>query len=97
MYYRIHEGQEKNNNLSYLYNNYRYVSDALHNLNLSLTDKEKCYLQHKNKRRFVMNLFKYVFETGKLLNALKAIKISGFRIHDLLDALITKQLPVSKI
>ena len=49
--YRLHEEQEQNNKLRYLDNNYKYFNDALKNLNLFLTDKEKEILLLKNKKR----------------------------------------------
>jgi glycosyltransferase involved in cell wall biosynthesis len=91
--YRIHEGQEFNNKYSYLYNNYRYLKDALDELNLPLKDDEKIYLRHKNKRRFVVNISKYLFKTGNIVKAILAIKSSGFQLKDLPDALISRSLP----
>lgn len=61
--YRIHENQEQKNIYSYIYNNYRYLDDALKDLDLGLTGKQLNYLQKKNKRRFSVNLVRYLART----------------------------------
>lgn len=43
--YRIHPGQERNNHLSYLYNNYVYMNDALLALKLPVSNKELNWLR----------------------------------------------------
>lgn len=91
--YRRHDGQEINNRYSYLYNNYRYLRDALIELNMPLSDSEKSYLLHKNKRRFVVNLSRYLVKTGDLSKAINARKLAGFNWKDLADALINKKRP----
>ena len=55
IYYRRHDGQEINNNYSYLYNNYNYLNDALKEINLNLNQSEIKWLLKKNKRRFIIN------------------------------------------
>lgn len=57
--YRIHNGQEKNNLYSYIHFNYRYLNDALNELETRLTKRQLKYLKNKNNRRFVTNLFNY--------------------------------------
>lgn len=95
--YRVHEGQELNNKYSYLVNNFRYLNDALDELNLPLKGNEKLYLRHKNKRRFVVNVFKFLFKTANLNKAILAIKLSGFSWRDFPDAIITKPSPKKSI
>lgn len=87
MYYRRHEGQGKNNTYSYLYNNYRYIKDALKGLPLPITDNEKKWLDKKNKRRFSVNLFKYFFKTFNLSKTRNAIKQTDFSMKDALQGI----------
>lgn len=91
--YRIHDGQEFNNKYSYLYNNYRYLRDALNELDLPLSSKEKKYLNHKNKRRFVVNLMRYFAKTRDLKKTRAALGLSGFKWKDLPDAVINRSVP----
>lgn len=91
--YRRHDGQEINNRYSYLYNNYRYLRDALAELDIPLSTTEKSYLLHKNKRRFVANLSSFLLKTGDLSKAINARKLAGFNWKDLADALINKKYP----
>jgi glycosyltransferase involved in cell wall biosynthesis len=82
LFYRIHDGQEMNNKFSYLFNNYTYMNDALQNLPLQITLDEKLFLLKKNKRRFVVNLFKYFMKTGNLSNCKIAVNKSKFTFQD---------------
>ncbi len=66
LHYRRHEGQQQNNLYNYIHFNYRYLDDALNNLDLELTAKEIKYLKNKNKRRFVVNLFNQFIKTKNL-------------------------------
>lgn len=80
-FYRRHEGQEINNYFSYIYNNYCYMRDALLELNLFLTEKEKKWLSNKNNRRFLYNISKYFFNTrdfGKVKEAFNKTRF-GFK------------------
>ena len=72
MYYRKHEGQEINNTLSYLYNSYLYLKDAINELPLPLATDQKKWIIKKNKRRFAVNLLKLVlrFDFSKIKVAL---------------------------
>lgn len=81
-YYRIHDGQEKNNQYSYLYNNYLYLNDLLNDLNLPLTNKEIDFLRKKNKRRFLVNIINYYLSTFNLKNTLRAIKNAEYSFSD---------------
>ena len=81
--YRIHEGQEQNNKFSYLYNSYLYTRDALDELSMGLTNNQVKYLQEKNNRRFVVNLFKYFLVSRDLNSITKAWKLAAFSIGKL--------------
>lgn len=85
--YRLHEGQELNNSYGYLYNNYNYLKDALHEINLPLSRKDLLFLSNKNKRRFVVNAFNYLKSTGELKRTFNAIKLAEFSILDFFKAL----------
>ncbi|MGN6801700.1 MAG: glycosyltransferase family 2 protein, partial [Ginsengibacter sp.] len=84
--YRFHDGQELNNKDSYLYNNYLYLRDALEELPLPLSEKEKSFLAKKNKRRFLMNVLKYYSATGDWGKMSSALKNSGFKFKDAVEA-----------
>lgn len=87
LFYRIHNGQEKNNKFSYLYNNYNYNRDALIFLPLPLTESEKAWVSKKNKRRFSVNLIKYFFKTFNISKTYQAFKLANFSIKDALAGL----------
>ncbi len=87
-YYRIHSGQEQNNKYSYLYNNFNYFRDALNELNLPLTSKEKQWLLNKNRRRFLANIIQFFLHTKDFAKSLNAIKMAHFTINDLFKAIV---------
>lgn len=91
-YYRIHEGQEQNNKYSYLYNNFNYLRDALQELDLPLTEKEKNWLMNKNRRRFLVNLVNYCVQSKNLSKAFAARKLAGFGLTDAWRALVHPSL-----
>ena len=83
-FYRIHPGQEINNSYSYLYNNYRYINDALNELDLHLSPEQVKWLQKKNKRRFIINIFRYLRKTKDLSKTRAAMKYAEFSLKDAL-------------
>jgi glycosyltransferase involved in cell wall biosynthesis len=85
LFYRIHEGQEINNNFSYLYNNYLYTKDALKELNLQLSIQQINFLKKKSKRRFTVNIIKYFISTWDLKKTVTAIKNANFSLKDALE------------
>lgn len=87
LFYRRHEGQEINNQYSYLYNNYIYLNDALKELPLRLSKAQLYWLNAKNKRRFLVNITKYFFSTFNLPKTIKALKLTSFGFKDVLLAL----------
>ncbi len=80
--YRRHSGQEINNTDSYLVNSYSFLRDALVNLNLKLTDREKKWLSKKNKRRFVVNMYKYFVKSFSVKKSLDKISKANFKCKD---------------
>ena len=83
LFYRIHEDQEQNNPFKYLWANFRYLKDALTELPLYLSEKEKTWVANKNRRRFFVNIMRYFFTTGNLSKTREAIRLAGYRAADL--------------
>ncbi|MFY8003543.1 MAG: glycosyltransferase family 2 protein [Chitinophagaceae bacterium] len=73
-FYRIHEGQEINNKYSYLYNNFKYLRDALKELPLPVSKEQKQWIMNKNSRRFIVNIVKYFLKTKNFTATITAIK-----------------------
>jgi glycosyltransferase involved in cell wall biosynthesis len=82
IYYRRHEGQEINNHGSYLYNRYRYLRDALNELDLHLDKKQTDWLHKKNKRRFAVNISKYFLATFNFRKTRNAVRLADFGFRD---------------
>jgi glycosyltransferase involved in cell wall biosynthesis len=80
--YRRHDGQEINNSYSYLFNGYRYFDDIMHLPQLPLNEEERTYLRIKNKRRFIVNLSKFILKGGGIKNTIKAIRLAKFGVSD---------------
>lgn len=91
-FYRIHEGQEINNKYSYLYNNYNYLKAALQELPLPVSGKESRWLMNKNRRRFLVNLFRYFTQTRNLTKTMEARKKASFGWRDAFRGLIHPSL-----
>jgi len=87
IHYRRHDGQEINNQYSYLYNNYRYLNDALVELPLPITPKQKKWIALKNKRRFTVNIIKYFLKTFDYKKTRNAIKLAGFKWTDAIQGI----------
>ena len=87
-YYRIHEGQEQNNKYSYLYNNFNYLRDALQELDLPLSKKEKDWIMNKNRRRFLMNMLNYCVQSKNLSKVFAARKLARFGLRDAWKAIM---------
>jgi hypothetical protein len=85
--YRRHEGQEINNTYSYLYNLYLYLRDALEELDLHLTPKEKRWVGKKNKRRFFVNLVRFFLKTRDLKKLRDLVQRTNFGYKDVYDAI----------
>jgi glycosyltransferase involved in cell wall biosynthesis len=87
LFYRIHEGQEANNGLSYLSNNYLYTKDALKELQLPLSKEQLNFLSLKSKRRFVHNIFKFLVESKSISQTYMVIKKCNFTVKDALQGI----------
>lgn len=80
MFYREHDQQEIKNVYGYLYNNFRYMRDALVELPLPLSNDQIIWLKKKNYRRFLVNLFNYFKQTGNYKNTVSAWKMADFKL-----------------
>jgi glycosyltransferase involved in cell wall biosynthesis len=86
-FYRTHPTQEIHNLYSYLYNNYRYTKDALNELQLHLTASQVQWLQKKNKRRFLINIFRFLKNSKDISKTVTAINKAGFSFNDAMIAI----------
>jgi glycosyltransferase involved in cell wall biosynthesis len=86
--YREHEGQEINNQYSYLYNNYLYLRDALNELPLQLPPEKIRWLHLKNKRRFLVNIFRYFISTFNLKKTVTVLRYTQFGFKDMVQAIV---------
>lgn len=86
-FYRKHDVQESTSWYGYLFNNYLFLKDALDELPLPLTDKQKRWLSDKNKRRFLVTVVRYLFITRKFKDVRTALQKTGFSLRDVRDAL----------
>lgn len=81
--YRVHGAQELNNPFAYIYNNYLYLKDALAQLPLGLSKKERSWLQKKNARRFVVNVSRFFVKTFDFRRTFQLLKLGRFTFADL--------------
>lgn len=87
IFYRIHDGQEINNKHSYLFNNYNYMRDALNELPLPITEKERVILLKKNKRRFIVNSYRQLISSKNVNQVIEAYKKASFTLADVFQGL----------
>ena len=81
-FYRIHEGQEKNNHFNYLYNNYNYLNDALDDFDMNLSKSEIIFLKNKNRRRLITNTFNFLLKEKNLFKVFEIFKLTKFTVKD---------------
>jgi glycosyltransferase involved in cell wall biosynthesis len=80
LHYRIHDGQEKNNLYAYIHNNYRYMEDAINELNFPLTIRQLNFLRKKNNRRFVVNIIRHLKKGKNVTSAKELWNKAGFSL-----------------
>jgi len=80
-FYRIHDGQESKKEFIYIIENYRYMRDALNELPLPFPYKKIKFLQKKNYRRFIVNLFNYLKKDHDPRKIIAAWKRADFNIN----------------
>lgn len=85
VFYRRHEAQQLHNHYSYIFNNYRYNRDLILDLELPFSTKEKKIILKKNKRRFVVNVFKFFAKTKNLKRTVGLWKSAEFSFKDFLE------------
>ena len=88
--YRRHDGQEQNNEYGYLYNRYNFLKDAVNELPFNLSDNQKEFINKKNKRRFVVNCFKYFFSTCNFYKTIQLFKLTNFTFKDTIEGVFHK-------
>lgn len=88
IFYRRHDGQEIHNRFSYIYNNYRYLRDALDELALPFTGHEMEWLKKKNKRRFAVHLFNYLRRTRDIKKTKEAFAKASFSMKDMIEGIL---------
>ncbi len=78
LFYREHAQQENKNIKGYLLNSYLYFKDAILDLDLPLSQSEKKIFLAKNKKRLVLNLFKYISTSFDLFGVWKILTDNKF-------------------
>lgn len=87
-FYRVHDNQEYNNKYSYLYNNYKYLNDAINLPGFPLNAEQKKQITGKAKKAFVMQFLLYLKENKNLIKAMKAFHHSGISIGGFLAGVL---------
>jgi glycosyltransferase involved in cell wall biosynthesis len=87
LFYREHAEQENKNHFSYLYNNYLYMKDLMILPELPLSQNQKEYLILKNKRRFSLNIIKFIIHERDINKAYQAIHLARFTLRDFLKGI----------
>lgn len=82
--YRRHNGQEINNEYSYLCDGFRYISDAMQLPELPLTEEEKRRVLKQSARQNLISIIRYLKKSGSVTKSYKAFKLSGIKLNQLL-------------
>lgn len=85
--YRVHGNQELFRKDSYLYNDYLYFEDVVRLPELPLSTKEKKKLLRRNKKKFLFNTLMYFKNTGNLKETIRAYKIAGVGMKEILTGI----------
>jgi len=89
-YYRVHPDQELQNKYSYVCYNYKYINDALRIPDFPLSEDQKNFLIKKARRSFIKLFINYIKETGHVVNAIRAIHISGLGWRGFLKGILNR-------
>ena len=89
-YYRVHDGQEFQNTYSYVCYNYKYLSDALQMPGFPLSNEQKSFILQKARRSFIQLFISYIKETGQVVKAIRAVRISGLGWKGFLKGIVNK-------
>lgn len=87
LHYRIHDGQEKNNIYAYIFNNYRYLDDALSALDLGLLARQLNYLTKKNNRRFAVNVLRHFIQTKDIRSSRRLWQKAEFTLQKFINGI----------
>jgi glycosyltransferase involved in cell wall biosynthesis len=82
LFYRIHENQERNNEKSYVVNNFKYLKDYILFTDTILTSKQKKIILKNNSRRFVINTLKYLVKHKSFSEFFSFFKKVSFSSED---------------
>jgi len=77
--YRIHDGQEQNNEKDYLIKNYLYNKEIFNHCNLPLQKEENSFLKRKLEKRQLINLVKYFIRNRNIKDLLDVIKTTHYK------------------
>jgi len=83
LFYRIHTGQERNNQKSYIVNNFMYLKDFISRSDTILKTNEKNIILKNNARRFLLNTLKYLIQQRSISEFFGFYRRVGFSISDL--------------
>lgn len=78
IFYRVHEGQQLNNPIGYLINNYLYSKEFFNKPHLPFTTKEIIYLKNKLQKRHSVNLLKFLLKTKNTKKTLEAMERTNY-------------------
>jgi len=68
------------------------LRDALAEIDLPLSEKEKEWIMNKNRRRFFVNAINYYKKTRNFTKTRNAFRLTEFSIKDIFKALIHSEL-----
>lgn len=85
LFYREHEGQERNNQIGYLKFGYLYFKELVEKIPLPLLENEVRYLSKKKDKRFAVNLTQYLIKTKDLKTVQKIMSETGFNFTDIVS------------
>jgi glycosyltransferase involved in cell wall biosynthesis len=88
LYYREHADQESKNVEAYILQNYKYFNDLFLNFNMPFSKNEKKYFINKNKRRLLVNIFRYIRMNGRISILISILKQTKFSLIDLFKAIL---------
>lgn len=83
LFYRIHTEQERNNEKSYIINNFKYLKDFISYTDKILSTKEKETILKNNSRRFVLNTIRYLIQKKSINDFWKFYKEVNFSFVDI--------------
>ncbi len=88
VFYRVHDGQERNNKIGYLKNGYLYLKEALEKLQLPLTTQQVNYLYRKMQKRHSVNIVRTWWQTKDFSIVRQVMKQTGFSYLDFFSSFL---------